>query len=69
MKTLPNLFYASGQTHGGRTMTSDHDGNEDGVSRRKVLECMTWDERGDCKTLHLHPHLAGTIVATPFVRR
>jgi 3',5'-cyclic AMP phosphodiesterase CpdA len=27
-------------------MTSDHDRNEDGVSRRKVLECMTWAGTG-----------------------
>jgi 3',5'-cyclic AMP phosphodiesterase CpdA len=27
-------------------MTSDHDGTNDGVSRRKVLECMTWAGAG-----------------------
>jgi hypothetical protein len=43
-------------------MTTDHIGDDERGNRRKVLECMTWDERGDCKTLHLHPHLAGTIV-------
>jgi 3',5'-cyclic AMP phosphodiesterase CpdA len=32
-------------------MTSDHDQNEDGVSRRKVLECMTWAGTGVLWTL------------------
>ena len=32
-------------------MTSDHDRNEDGVSRRKVLECMTWAGTGVLWTL------------------
>jgi 3',5'-cyclic AMP phosphodiesterase CpdA len=32
-------------------MTSDHDGNDDGVSRRKVLECMTWAGTGVLWTL------------------
>lgn len=27
-------------------MTSDHDGNDAGVNRRKVLECMTWAGAG-----------------------
>ena len=41
-------------------MTTDHIEDHGRVNRRKVPECMTWD--GDCKMLHLHPHLAGTIV-------
>jgi 3',5'-cyclic AMP phosphodiesterase CpdA len=32
-------------------MTSDHDRNGDGVSRRKVLECMTWAGTGVLWTL------------------
>jgi 3',5'-cyclic AMP phosphodiesterase CpdA len=32
-------------------MTSDHDGTNDGVSRRKVLECMTWAGTGVLWTL------------------
>jgi hypothetical protein len=43
-------------------MTTDHMGDDERVSRRKVMECMTWDEREDCEAMHLRPHMAGTIV-------
>src|SRR5207302_2133256 len=45
---------SSGESHkltGGKLMTSDHDGNDERVSRRKVLECMTWAGTGVLWTL------------------
>src|ERR1700689_3280917 len=34
------------QTIGNIAMASDRDGNDEGLSRRKVLECMTWAGTG-----------------------
>src|SRR5437879_12543075 len=52
MQVVRDLCHVSGQTHGRQTaMTSDRDGNDGGVSRRKVLECMTWAGTGVLWTL------------------
>src|SRR5438445_847950 len=46
MPPLPDHVPASPIKGSGRFAMSDHDHRDDGVSRRRVLECMTWAGTG-----------------------
>src|SRR5437773_9816124 len=46
MPPLPDHVPASPIKGSGRFAMSDHDHHDDGVSRRRVLECMTWAGTG-----------------------